>query len=605
MADTVEIIIRTLAEGAGVTDAEMGMMGLNQAIELGQKVIEGIHQAYDATIGSTLEYALSVREVAAQTGMTTQATSQMIDLFDKFDVSTTALTMAQKTLAKEGLSLNIDTLKQLSDEYNNIQNQSAKTEFLVKNFGRSGLEMADMLGQGSAALQKYNDETEQSNVLTPQQTQQMQMLSIQQKEVADSGQGLANTVSFQVAPAYSRALSMSQDFVSSLDDQIQKHGILSMIMTGSYANVFGSFVQKRVEAANAAQAEAAAAGITNDELIKAQGAAQRTTESYDGLIGATQNISQETSKYYSVQSNLLTQQDTAKAALDKLEAGYYGYSGAAASVATSLANVNKQIGDFVVGISGTDQDLNKLKKEQDDLQSKLSLTSATWGQNSEAVKQAQEKYDQITGQISAAAAAHEAALKRMAYSDFMQAESSKAMTLAEFTKQEQVGVSLGVFTQAEATTAIKMRELVNEMADGKISAEEFAKAIANVDKVSSTAGMSATGQEAAAAWKQSNTPQATTPTQTAATGQEAAAQWQAQQSKEQQAAQTAQQLIKQTGDTAASAVATFTQGVSSNVESASKKMADLLGQFDKLKGENFTITVKTTVDSTAGGSEYP
>ena len=132
------------ATGPAAQASGDSMLIFNQALEAGQMVVGKLGEAYDATIGSTMEYGAEVRNVAAEMGIEVGEASRLIDVTDKFGVSTSALTMAQKTLAKEGLSMSVDTLKSLADQYNALDTQSAKTEFLVKNLGRSGLQMADM-----------------------------------------------------------------------------------------------------------------------------------------------------------------------------------------------------------------------------------------------------------------------------------------------------------------------------------------------------------------------------------------------------------------------------------------------------------------------------
>lgn len=346
MASLVEIIIKTIDESTNANGDIIGSFTeLNSVIGIGKEAIDMMRQAYDMTVGSTLEYADTIRTVSAQTGLTTEATSHLVDLFDKFDVSTSALTMAQKTLAKEGLSLNIDTLKKMADQYNALGTQAEKTAFLMQNFGRSGLDLAAMFDQGSAAMQKYYDSTNASMVMTKMNMEQLQQLKINQKDAADAWQGLANTMTLTFLPALTRATSMTADFINATDEEVHSTDHLATVQ-----GVLMGWLEKRVKAGNEAAAAEKELAAATDQSTKAaekgalSGAAltaavQAQATANADLYGIVNQMQAQSDSYYQKQSDLTAQIDEQRAALQKAKSQWGDNSQA-------VQDIKNKIGDL-------------------------------------------------------------------------------------------------------------------------------------------------------------------------------------------------------------------------------------------------------------------
>jgi len=160
----------------------------------------------DAT-NETIKYANEVRAMSQLTGQSAEESSRLLQVMDDMKVSTDTLTMATKTLSKQGLTMNIETLAKLSDEYNSLGNAADKTAFLVKNFGKSGLGMAEAMEKGGAALQSMNDEVSGSLVLNQKSVDAARQLEKQQDNLNDSWQAIKVTVGRAVIPALNDLLS--------------------------------------------------------------------------------------------------------------------------------------------------------------------------------------------------------------------------------------------------------------------------------------------------------------------------------------------------------------------------------------------------------------
>jgi len=82
----------------------------------------------------------------------------------------TALKMYAKTQADNGVAtqLSIETLANLSDQYLALAPGMDRTNFLLKNFGRNGLEMGKMMEQGGKGVRDMAGSVEGSLVMTQQ-----------------------------------------------------------------------------------------------------------------------------------------------------------------------------------------------------------------------------------------------------------------------------------------------------------------------------------------------------------------------------------------------------------------------------------------------------
>jgi len=152
MADvsfTVEAVDRASSVMRNVSSA---LTGLNQGLQLVQQVARGVGQVVNATVGEFVRYSNEVRQMTMLTGQSATEMSRLIQVADDYKITTEALTMAQRELSKDGMSLSIDTMARLSDAYLQLGDGAERTRFLLENFGRSGLQMAEMMEQGSERI---------------------------------------------------------------------------------------------------------------------------------------------------------------------------------------------------------------------------------------------------------------------------------------------------------------------------------------------------------------------------------------------------------------------------------------------------------------------
>ncbi len=143
------------------------------------------------SIDTTLQWADGMDKMARNTGMTTEAASKMAVIFGDFGISAGQTTMAIKTLNKEGLSLNIETLKRLSAEYQAIKNPVDQLAFATKHFGRAAQDMTEILSKTPEEFDQLSMAAEKSGkIMSGEAVEAAQKLKLQLAQLGDEADGL-------------------------------------------------------------------------------------------------------------------------------------------------------------------------------------------------------------------------------------------------------------------------------------------------------------------------------------------------------------------------------------------------------------------------------
>ena len=122
-------------------------------MQLFGQAIQAAGQYAKEAIGEYTGYVEEISKMAAFTSTTTEEMSRMYQVADDLRIPVSALQMALKTMADHGTAPSIAGLMQLSDEYLAIRDPLQQAQFLTDNFGRSGQEMARLMGLGSEAIE--------------------------------------------------------------------------------------------------------------------------------------------------------------------------------------------------------------------------------------------------------------------------------------------------------------------------------------------------------------------------------------------------------------------------------------------------------------------
>lgn len=220
-ASILQILLRVTKDGQGAKEAAKEVKELkNNLNDLGLgslasvTAIGALSGATMALVGytkqavdTTLAYAMEVKNLKAITGESAEETSRVLQVMDDFEVKTAELTAAQKKLSEQGLSLSIETLAKLSDQYRSLNSGAEKTQFLVDNFGKSGLKLASAMEAGGDAIREMSAATSDSLILSEQAVRDAEEYRLALDALSDAWQGYQMEVGQKIIPELTRILN--------------------------------------------------------------------------------------------------------------------------------------------------------------------------------------------------------------------------------------------------------------------------------------------------------------------------------------------------------------------------------------------------------------
>ena len=215
---------------------------LNQAWEMGLRVLGYAQQAYDAIITTFLEYADSVRTLSDITGESIEETSRVIQLTDDYKISTQELEVAQRKLATQGKSLSVETLAQMSDEYLSLNSGVERQTYLTENLGRAGANWTLLLKQGSTALREQGAAVNEALILNQRMLDQARQLEVQQDNLNDTWQAFVLTIAPPLTEEITRQLKAFNDLTSGSNTLGESVKDISEIYKYSYAVISGGSI---------------------------------------------------------------------------------------------------------------------------------------------------------------------------------------------------------------------------------------------------------------------------------------------------------------------------------------------------------------------------
>ncbi len=142
MADeSVNIVFNAVDNASSaITGIRGAVLTLNQVMQAAQQIEQAGKQVYDATIGTLETYADSVRTISQLTNQSAETSSKLLQVTKDYKLNVDDLTTASRKLATEGLSLNVETIAKLSDEYLQLNTGAERQMFLTQNLGRASQE---------------------------------------------------------------------------------------------------------------------------------------------------------------------------------------------------------------------------------------------------------------------------------------------------------------------------------------------------------------------------------------------------------------------------------------------------------------------------------
>ena len=248
MADNeINIVVTATDKASSALNGVKGsIITLNQGLQLAQQAFGMVKKVVEESIGAYVKYADQVRRLSQLNGTTAEETSRLIQVTDDHKVSVEALTMATRKLSQQGLSLTIDSLAKMSDEYLSLGSSSEKTRFLLDKFGRSGLQFAETMEQGSSAIRGESAAISQNLILTQKQLVAARDYEKQLDQLNDTVMGLKVAIGAELMPVMLGAVKAVQTSIPYWADMGRQLGVMADFLTQSTnpaLRAFGAYME--------------------------------------------------------------------------------------------------------------------------------------------------------------------------------------------------------------------------------------------------------------------------------------------------------------------------------------------------------------------------
>lgn len=466
--------------GLSLTDLKSGIDIVAGAAQKGAQLIA---QSWEKTGGATMAYAAQVRELSRMSGASAENTSRLIQASDDLAVSYDDLKKASKAAADQGISLTVEKMAALQEQYQKIQDPAAKLDFLTKTFGKTGTELAKVLEVDATKFREMAASQSANLILTQKQIDQAREMEIAQDSLGDAFQGFAYVIGNAVMP-------VATDYLNALTDALT---------LGEKVN---SMAQ---ESATTYEDYKTAVASSTDEEMKHNAVLQSIINYYPVLAPIIRRVTTDTStmteeqwkankalkdgtdkaRFLSDEYSLLADQAAAKAAVavmqlkydqDKATVSMFDYSasteGAARSVSIlkaqqdalsksyqdqisvgmTLAENNKkyqesywELQNGIVTLTQSIDVLSRMKYRTPEQEKALADMRTDLGKQQEAM-------DALTKQ-------HTIDTNKMIFNMLLQKAASDVLTTNEFANLMRIGVGMGLLTKADADMALALNSI--------------------------------------------------------------------------------------------------------------------------------------------------
>lgn len=399
---------------------------VNSAFQIFQTAMRIGQDVWNATAEVALEYNEQIKNLSRNTGLAAEEASQLFQAADDVRISYQSLSTAMRIAQKEGVDVSIDGMARLADEYVKLQPGVERTQFLLDKFGRSGLEMGKLLSLGADGVRDLALSTQEGLIVTEE--------------------------AIKANDEYRFALDAFNDQVMELKVSIGNE--LLPVMTKM---LLGLAKQKEIQAeANRLMTEGIA---KNREQALSMAAATIQAAAAEEVMarnveGATDVLDENSSALEDNKAALREADDALKAYQDQL---------------AEMSKSNMDAERFIQSYADSQK-----KYVEDHQAAAKRLQDAIVKGDQEAIAAAREGIQELE------ATWHEST-QRMIYDMVMAKLSVDGLTDAEFKAAQQLAVTMGIRSQADADAAIEMMEKANAIVAGIQAQEEVSREKAAMD----------------------------------------------------------------------------------------------------------------------------
>jgi hypothetical protein len=216
-SSTLDLILRIVKKGDGSTQAQKEIKALkNEVKEMAAGAAAGLAAlavAYKVTVGATLDYASTVRDLSRNIGVNVEETSRLIQVADDYKISSDEISNAMEMAVKRGFKPSIESIADLADQYKSIQDPVERASVLSAKFGKNWTTLTPLLEAGGDAIRSQSAAISPNLILTQKQIDQAREHEILLDNLTDTVQGYAMALGNFAIPVLNKAIVAGQDYV--------------------------------------------------------------------------------------------------------------------------------------------------------------------------------------------------------------------------------------------------------------------------------------------------------------------------------------------------------------------------------------------------------
>lgn len=294
-----------------------------------------------------------IRGAQQITGQNADEASRFVQVLDDLKVSTSDVDKATKQLAQQGLSMNIETLAKLSDEYLKLAPGVERVNFLTDNFGaKTGKQFAETMEQGGEALLRMNGEVSKALILNQKQLESARALESQFDSLKDSGMGLSSSFGAYMAPALEAIIGLLVDATDESGNffaELANERTISIEMSrllkeqGYFTGLLNTATKEQVEAIRAQAIEninaAGSQGELTDAIVQTKEEIEEITRVNNEFISSLLDVANQNKQFRETEEELKQTESELLAEKQKLiSEGYDSQSEAILDIDSKLAD---------------------------------------------------------------------------------------------------------------------------------------------------------------------------------------------------------------------------------------------------------------------------
>ena len=190
-----------------VKTASIVITGVSSAINVAQQSIKYLKEAFDATVGAANQFNGYIEQTMRLTGTGAEETSRLVEAMQKLGIEQGTINTTFEKAAKGGISLSIESIGKLSDEYLELNPGAERASFLMEKFGKSGMDIAEFMELGAEGVEQATSAISDNAVVTEESIEASQKFERSLSALKIQAQLTGVTIGNTLVPVLNEAMN--------------------------------------------------------------------------------------------------------------------------------------------------------------------------------------------------------------------------------------------------------------------------------------------------------------------------------------------------------------------------------------------------------------